>query len=127
LSNIYFVIFQTAKPTEVFRILRLEDDMHLRKCVCVRACVCIRRKNPTIGTDPFECPGRCLKCCKMSNIVFIAKVRSFFEQTSYIYHRALKRKEVLHDAVVSLIKCKIMGSGKQVGCKVDSSVQSCYR
>ena len=27
--------------------------------------------------------GQCLKCCKMSNKVFIAKVRSFFEQTSY--------------------------------------------
>ena len=27
--------------------------------------------------------GQCLKCCKMSNKVFIAKIRSFFEQTSY--------------------------------------------
>jgi len=47
-----FVIFQTVKPTEIFRILRLGDDVDLSKPGS------IHRKKPTLSRDPFECPRR---------------------------------------------------------------------
>jgi len=32
--------------------------------------------------------GQCLKCCKMSNLVFLAEVQSFFEHAFYCRRRA---------------------------------------
>jgi len=77
-----FAIFRTTKPTEILRSLHFADDMDLSKCVC------IHRKNP-----PY------------------AEILLNGQDVAYIYHRALKRKKVLQVRVVSLIKCKMMGSG----------------
>jgi len=49
-----FVIFQTAKPTEIFRILHFGDGMDLSKYVY------IHRKKHTLRRYPLECPGRCI-------------------------------------------------------------------
>jgi hypothetical protein len=40
-----------------------------------------------------------------------AEIRLNGQDAAYIYQRALKRKKVLQDRVVSLIKCKMIGSG----------------